>query len=67
MSDGVPGRRGGRTLAGVMWTKAMQEQGKRVLWATANQAGTAEMLARHGALSLVVGEHYLCPKFRSDK
>jgi hypothetical protein len=60
------GRRGGKTLAAVESTKAAQKRGKRVLWATGDQASTAALLARHGALSEVVGENYLAPKFRDD-
>lgn len=60
------GRRGGKTLAAVEATKAAQRQGKRVLWVTDDQAATATMLARHGALSKVVGESYLEPKFRRE-
>ena len=57
-------KRCGKTLAGVMATKAAQQQGKSVLWATADQTETATLLAKHGALCEVIGEHYLRPVFR---
>jgi hypothetical protein len=60
----ISARRTGKTLAAVELTKADQGRGKTVLWATADQASTAALLARHGALSEVVGEFYLKPKFR---
>jgi hypothetical protein len=57
-------RRGGKTLLAVEMTKAAQRAGRSVLWATFDQAATAETLAKHGALSEVVGTMYLKPRFR---
>ena len=57
----------GKTVMAVYAAKAAQKQGKRVLWATFDQAATAEMLAKHGALSEVVGEIYIKPFFRKGK
>ena len=47
--------------------KAAHAAGKDVLWVTLDQAGTAASLAKHGALSEVVGEFYLRPFFRHKK
>lgn len=57
-------RRTGKTLLAVEATKKLQAQGKNVVWATADQTATAEMLSKHGALSEVMGEHFLKPRFR---
>ena len=60
-------RREGKTRAAVEGTKAAQKRGQRVLWVTTNQTSTAALLARHGALSEVIGDSYLAPKFKSNK
>lgn len=57
-------RRGGKTLLAIEMSKAAQKAGKSVLWATFDQAATAGILAKHGALSEVVGTMYLKPRFR---
>jgi hypothetical protein len=57
-------RRGGKTLLAVEMTKAAQRAGRSVLWATFDQVATAETLAKHGAVSEVVGTMYLKPRFR---
>lgn len=57
-------RRGGKTMLAVEVTKAAQKAGKTILWATLDQAATATTLAKHGALSEVVGTMYLKPRFR---
>ena len=54
----------GKTRAAVEATKAAQRQGKNVLWATHDQAATAQMLARHGALSELVSVDYIRPHFK---
>jgi hypothetical protein len=59
-------RRGGKSLLAVEATKAAQRRGETVLWATHDQAATAAMLSKHGALSEVVGKHYLRPKFKEQ-
>ena len=58
------GRRAGKTLIDVEASKLAQAQGRRVLWATDDQARTAAMLAKHGAISEVVGEMFVVPRFR---
>lgn len=57
-------RRGGKTLMAVEMTKAAQKAGKLVLWGTRDQTATAVMLAKHGALSEVIGTKYLKPRFK---
>ncbi|WP_370285802.1 hypothetical protein [Pseudooceanicola nanhaiensis] len=57
-------RRGGKTLLAIEMTKAAQKAGKSILWFTYDQAVTANTLAKHGALSEVVGTMYLKPRFR---
>ena len=60
-------RRAGKTLAGVIAAKFAQSQGRRVLYVTSNQSETATMLSRHGALSEVIGDHYVAPKWPKSK
>ncbi len=57
-------RRSGKTLAAVMAAKAAQARSHKVVWATHDQAATADRLSRHGALSELVGDDYLIPHFR---
>ena len=57
-------RREGKTLIAVEATKIAQQQGKRVIWATGDQAATAERLSKHGALSELVGTDFVVPHFR---
>lgn len=64
---GLRSRRAGKTLAAVEASKTAQREGKRVLWSTLDQAETARMLSRHGAISEIVGEHWIAPRFRKDK
>lgn len=58
-------RRSGKTLAAVEVSKRAQGAGKRVLWATDNQTATAALLAKHGALSEIIGGSYVAPRFRT--
>lgn len=60
-------RQAGKTIASIQATKLAQMQGKTVLWYTVDQAATARLLARHGALSLVVGDNFLKPVFRKNR
>jgi len=56
-----------KTLVGVMAAKAAQSQGKRVLYFTNDQSETASMLSKHGALSEIVGENYVAPRWPKSK
>lgn len=60
-------RRTGKTIASIEYSKLAQIQGKTVLWYTVDQADTARLLARHGALSLIVGDNFLKPAFRKNR
>lgn len=60
----IPARRGGKTLVAVNASKAAQRQGKTMLWATNDQTATGALLAKHGALSEVIGRHHLKPRFK---
>lgn len=64
--DFLSSRRAGKTLAAVEATKTAQRAGKRVLWVTLDQAKTATTLAKHGALSEIVGDAYVRPHFREQ-
>ncbi len=57
-------RREGKSLIAVEAAKMAQRQGKKVLFATADQAATAERLSKHGALSEIVGTDFVAPHFR---
>jgi len=56
-------RRGGKTLLAVEMTKAPQKAGKSVLGMTFDPVETAKTLAKHDAVSEVVGSMYLKPRF----
>ena len=62
----MDGRRIGKTAAQVEATKSAQKMGKRVVWATFDQPATATLLAKHGALSEIVGDKFVIPHFRSN-
>ena len=62
----INARRAGKTLAAVEATKAAKKRGLDTLWATRDQAATAELLAKHGALSEIVGNHYVRPHFKEQ-